>query len=132
MLPELDLTSYIHQQNLTDLAVLDVRERMQRTKRAYDAYYYGGPETLKVRKGEVNDNVKINYARLIVDAGVANLFGGDVRISATADSADNVQTVITRCWTRTAAACSGRRWERAVLLAAPCSTGSCTTARASG
>ena len=94
MLPELDLTSYIHQQNLTDLAVLDVRERMQRTKRAYDAYYYGGPETLKVRKGEINDNVKINYARLIVDAGVANLFGGEVRINATPDSAESVQPVI--------------------------------------
>jgi hypothetical protein len=94
MLPHLDLNGYIHRQNLTDLAVLDVRERLQRIKRAYDAYYYGGPDTLKVRKGEINDNVKMNYARLIVDAGVANLFGGEVRVLATPDNAQQVQPVI--------------------------------------
>ena len=96
MLPELDLNGYIHQQNLTDLAVLDVRERMQRIKRAYDAYYYGGPDTLKVRKGEINDNVKMNYARLIVDAGVANLFGGELTITPPADSPDEVRDSIER------------------------------------
>lgn len=90
----LDLTEFIHRQHMTDLAVLDGRERLHRIKRAYDAYYYGGPDTLKVRRGEVDDNIKINYARLIVDAGVANLFGGHLQVQATADAAESVQQVI--------------------------------------
>jgi hypothetical protein len=89
-----DVTDFIHQKNMADLAILDGRERMERIKRAYDAYYYGGPDTLKKRKGEIDDNIKINYARLIVDAGVANLYGGEVHVQATADSASGTQEVI--------------------------------------
>ena len=77
-----------------DLGELDDFERDQRIKRAYNAYFNGGPDTLKVRKGEVNDNVKVNYARLIVDVGVANLFGQKVMVNASADSGEEMQTVI--------------------------------------
>jgi hypothetical protein len=77
-----------------DLGELDDFERDQRIKRAYNAYFNGGPDTLKVRKGEVNDNVKINYSRLIVDVGVANLFGQKMLVNAGADSGDEMQAVI--------------------------------------
>lgn len=89
MLPE-----YRPEEKFADLAILDDHEREQRIKRAYDAYYNGGPDTLKRRKGEIDDNVKINYARLIVDAGVANLFGSQLIVSAPADSDEQIQEEI--------------------------------------
>lgn len=84
----------LHETNMADLAILDMHEREQRIKRAYDAYFMGGPDTLRRRKGEIDDNVKINYARLIVDAGVANLFGSQLLINAPADSSPEVQQEI--------------------------------------
>lgn len=88
------LPDYRPEEKFADLAILDDHEREQRIKRAYDAYYNGGPDTLKQRKGEINDNVKINYSRLIVDAGVANLFGSQLTVNAPAESGDDVQEEI--------------------------------------
>lgn len=88
------LPEYRPEEKFADLAILDDHEREQRIKRAYDAYFNGGPDTLKQRKGEINDNVKINYSRLIVDAGVANLFGSKLGVVAPADAGDDVQTEI--------------------------------------
>ena len=85
---------YRPEEKFADLAILDDHEREQRIKRAYDAYFNGGPDTLKQRKGEINDNVKINYSRLIVDAGVANLFGSQLVVNAPADAPDEVQNEI--------------------------------------
>lgn len=83
----------LHEKNLADLALLDMRERDQRIKRAYEAYYYGGPDMLRYRPGEANDNVKVNYARLIVDAGVSHLFGSALTINAP-DADDGIQDEI--------------------------------------
>jgi hypothetical protein len=83
----------LHEKNLADLAILDMRERDQRIKRAYEAYYYGGPDMLRYRAGEANDNVKINYARLVVDAGVAHLFGSALVINAP-EGNDDIQQEI--------------------------------------
>ena len=85
---------YRPEEKYADLGDLDDFEREQRIKRAYNAYFHGGPDTLKRRKGEVDDNIKINYARLIVDAGVANLFGSQVMVNAPAESGDEVQVAI--------------------------------------
>lgn len=85
---------YRPEEKYADLGDLDDFEREQRIKRAYNAYFHGGPDTLKRRKGEIDDNIKINYARLIVDAGVANLFGSQVMVNAPADAGDEVQEAI--------------------------------------
>lgn len=85
---------YRPEEKYADLGDLDDFEREQRIKRAYNAYFHGGPDTLKRRKGEVDDNIKVNYARLIVDAGVANLFGSQVMVNAPADAGDEVQEAI--------------------------------------
>lgn len=72
--------------DLADIADLDDRDRVDRIRRAWDAYYGNAPEPLKKRKGEsVNDNVRLNYARLIVDAGVAHLFGDQLMIDVDTD-----------------------------------------------
>lgn len=69
-----------HSAVLSQLGDRDDRERMERIRRSWDAYYGTNPDPLKVRKGEANDNVRINYARLIVDAGVAHLFGDEMHV----------------------------------------------------
>jgi hypothetical protein len=88
------LPEFRPEEKFADLAILDDHERGERIRRAYDAYYNGGPDTLKVRKGEINDNVKINYSRLVVDAGVANLFGSQLIVAAPAGSPDEIQEEI--------------------------------------
>jgi hypothetical protein len=80
-----------NEEKYADLGALDDHEREHRIKRAYDAYYNGGPDTLKRRKGEIDDNVKINYSRLVVDAGVAYLFGSQLIVNTPADSPPEMQ-----------------------------------------
>lgn len=79
---------------LAQLADRDDRERTERIRAAWDAYYGTNRDPLKVRKGEVNDNVRINYARLVVDAGVGHLFGDQIEVRAGGDSPDAAQEVI--------------------------------------
>lgn len=83
-----------HGAALAQLADRDDRERMERIRAAWEAYYGTGPDPLRVRKGEVNDNVRINYARLVVDAGVAHLFGENIEVVAGAEDADTVQQAV--------------------------------------
>jgi hypothetical protein len=54
--------------------------RQERMRRAWLAYTGASPRTLRVRPGEYDDNVRLNFARLIVDKGVSFLFGGDVGV----------------------------------------------------
>ena len=51
------------------------RKRSERWLAAWDAYFGASPDTLVVKVNQPDDNVKINYARLIVDKGVMFLFG---------------------------------------------------------
>lgn len=82
------------QKDLAEIADNDDRERTKRIREAWEAYYGQSPEPLRRRPGEVNDNVRLNYARLIVDAGVAHLFGDEVMLKAQADAPDTVQAAI--------------------------------------
>lgn len=86
--------NFDHGQELSLMAERDDRERMGRIRQAWDAYYGTSPDPLRVRKGEVNDNVRINYARLVVDAGVAHLFGDQVQVNAPADAPESVQGIV--------------------------------------
>lgn len=56
-------------------AAQDEIARLQRMSTAWRRYYGDHPDTFKRQPGRPNDNVKINYARLIVDKGVSFLFG---------------------------------------------------------
>lgn len=83
-------TGYDHGAELALLSDRDDRERAERIRAAWDAYYGTSPDPLIVRRGEVNDNVRVNYARLVVDAGVAHLFGDELRITVADDAAQDV------------------------------------------
>ena len=81
--------------DLAEMADAEDRERARRIRDAWDAYYGNAPEPLRKRKGErVNDNVRLNYARLIVDAGVAHLFGDELMVKAPEDAPATMQAVI--------------------------------------
>jgi Phage portal protein, SPP1 Gp6-like len=80
--------------DMTDIIDADDRERMDRIAKAYNAYMGASPDTLKRRKGEIDDNVKLNYARLIVDAGVAHLAGGETSLVAPDTASPGVQEFV--------------------------------------
>lgn len=59
--------------------VAEERARLERYGQAWNAYFGTFPQALKVRPGGADDNVAVNYVRLIVDKGVAFLFGQEVQ-----------------------------------------------------
>ncbi|NOZ27974.1 MAG: phage portal protein [Chloroflexi bacterium] len=62
--------------------------RLFRYKRAWDAYFGRFPKPLKVRQGKPDDNVIVNYCRVVADLSVAFLFGREPRfeLDETADT----------------------------------------------
>lgn len=82
-------------QDILDIAEMEDRERRDRIARAWKAYYGQSPKPLKLRKGErTNDNVRVNLGRLIVDTGVAHLFGNELVITSPEDAPDTMQPAI--------------------------------------
>jgi hypothetical protein len=59
--------------------VAEERARLERYQKTWDAYFGAFPPALKVRPGGADDNVAVNYVRLVVDKGVAFLFGQAVQ-----------------------------------------------------
>lgn len=72
MLPNAIYTS------LVDLFGRDEQSRVEIMRRRWEAYYGKLSPALKVRTGQIDDNVRINYARMVVDKGASFLFGQDV------------------------------------------------------
>ena len=102
--------NYDHGAELAAMSERDDRERVERIRAAWDAYYGTSPDPLRVRKGEVNDNVRVNYARLVVDAGVAHLFGDEIGVTAPAGAPDTVQAALDEVLRYNGA---GLLWQRA-------------------
>jgi len=63
---------------LIDLLGQDEQSRVEVIRKRWEAYYGKMPAVLKVRPGQIDDNVRLNYARMIVDKGVSFLFGQEV------------------------------------------------------
>lgn len=59
--------------------VAEERTRLERYQKAWDAYFGAFPQALQVKPGASDDNVAVNYVRLIVDKGVSFLFGKPVQ-----------------------------------------------------
>ncbi len=77
------------------------RLRKEAVLRRWSAYYGDLPPMLKVQPGKPDDNILLNFARLIVDKGVSFLFGANVEFNL--DDADgNTQTPadewLQNCW----------------------------------
>jgi hypothetical protein len=85
--------NYDHGYEVQRIAERSDSERISRIRDAWSAYYGDSPDPLRVREGEINDNVKLNYARLIVDSGVAHLFGSELMITAPINKEASQQTI---------------------------------------
>lgn len=67
---------------------VEERARLERYSKAWDAYFGNMPDPLKVKPGQANDNVKVNYARLIVDVGASDLFGEEPQFDLDPESTE--------------------------------------------
>lgn len=65
-------------QSFLDRMANEEQERLKRYKRAWQYYMGEHPRPLKVKPGQTDDNVILNLSRIIVDKGVAFLFGKEV------------------------------------------------------
>ncbi|NUQ69715.1 MAG: phage portal protein [Chthonomonadales bacterium] len=61
-------------------AAMEEAARRERMRAAWAAYHGDTPGPLRIRPGAPDDNVRVNYARYIVDSGVSFLVGGGVSI----------------------------------------------------
>lgn len=83
-------------QAVAEQAELEEQERLERIRRAWMAYYGRFPRPLRVRRGQPDDNVTLNYGRLIVNTGVGYLFGRDLRFEVLSDAAADAW--LADCW----------------------------------
>lgn len=60
---------------MRNLFAADEARRQERIAAAWRAYYGEAPRPLKTARGEPDDNVTLNFARLVVDQGVSFLMG---------------------------------------------------------
>lgn len=84
--------------HLMDAVAAEELERQLRFKRAWEAYYGRTPKPLKVRQGGLDDNVQVNYARLIVNKGVSFLFGQDVTFELDETQQTVEEDWLQECW----------------------------------
>jgi hypothetical protein len=82
-------------QLVLDRAAYEEQARLQRITEAWSAYYGHLPPPLKVKPGQVDDNVMLNFAAVIVDKGVSFLFGEDLDFEAMDDTGDQS---LEACW----------------------------------
>lgn len=88
--------------NLTDILRQQADEDRRRQRAIADAWalYEGqAPPPLKPREGKPDDNIVLNLAGLIVDAGVDFLFGDDLVLDVDGDEAsDELEAVLEQAW----------------------------------
>jgi len=85
-------------QHLYELAATDERERLERYKRAWEAYRGELPDTLRVKRGQPNDNVQASKCRVIVDTAVSFLFGQNIEFEISDQEDTPEEQWLDACW----------------------------------
>lgn len=70
----------------------------QKIARRWDYYLGRHPRQLKVKPGQPDDNVVVNFARVIVDKGVSFLFGQDVQFQLDESAVTEAEEWLELCW----------------------------------
>lgn len=73
-------------------------EHAQAIRRRWQYYHGQHPKPLKVKPGEPDDNVTVNFARVIVDKGVSFLFGQGVRVELDETMETDAEEWLDGCW----------------------------------
>lgn len=93
------LNNSIYQSLVDVLAKVEIN-RVEQFQKAWKAYYGQLPKPLMVKPGKPDDNIRLNFARLIVDKGVSFLFGKEVDFEL--DKVENEENPAERwlndCW----------------------------------
>lgn len=88
----------IIEQQVSEIAALEEIARARRFKTAWEAYYGQHPKPLKVKSGQPDDNVIVNFARVVVDKGVSFLFGQDVGFELDETDTTPAEEWLAGCW----------------------------------
>jgi len=72
--------------------------RQQAMQQAWEAYNGALPDPLTVKPSDINDNVKSNRCRPIVDKGVSFLFGQVLKITSDQSAGEDAQACLDGCW----------------------------------
>jgi hypothetical protein len=83
---------------LYELAAADEVARANRIAQRWRIYHGQHPRSLKVRQGQLDDNVTVNFARVIVDKGVSFLFGQDLRFELDETAETEAEQWLSACW----------------------------------
>lgn len=83
---------------IVDQAAQAEKERLDRIAKAWDAYHGNLANALKVKPGQDDDNVKVNFSRLIVDKGVSFLFGDKVDFEVDGEAESEQGDWLDECW----------------------------------
>jgi len=73
-------------------------QRLRRFRTAWDAYYGRFPKPLKVKKGKPDDNVIVNFARIIVEKSVDFLFGKEIRLEIVEGEETEAEAWLRAAW----------------------------------
>ena len=98
------MTNIVDQHLLQNVAA-DELARLRRYRTAWEAYHGDFPEPLKALKGRdgkpvaADDNAIVNYARVVVDKGVAFLFGQAARFELDESGQTPEEDWLAECWT---------------------------------
>lgn len=84
--------------HLAELAAAEEMARARTFKKAWDYYYGKHAKPLKVRPGQTDDNVVVNYTRKIVNAGVSFLFGKDLNFELDETTDTNAEQWLREVW----------------------------------
>src|SRR5579883_2309940 len=84
--------------NVYELAAQDEIARANRIAQRWRAYHGQHPRPLRIRPGQPDDNVIVNYARVVVDKGVSFLFGSDIRFELDETAETKAEQWLEQCW----------------------------------
>lgn len=90
--------SNIVETQIASALALEEQKRALQFKRAWEAYYGRFAKSLKVRRGQADDNVIVNLVRAIVDKGVSFLFGQDVGFELDETEHTPAEEWLAGCW----------------------------------
>jgi hypothetical protein len=89
------------EQQIVEALAIDEAMRATRFRKAWDAYYGRFPKPLKVKSGQADDNVLVNFVRVVVDKGVSFLFGQDVGFELDEAEKTAAEEWLAECWAAT-------------------------------
>lgn len=83
---------------LLEMLGRDEQTRIEVMRRRWEAYYGKTKPALKVLEGQQDDNVRINYARMIVDKGVSFLFGKNIEFELDETEVTDAEVYLDTVW----------------------------------